>query len=77
MYRSDFFSKVWTKNKSFGFHFSKGADNKLTARIPAILKEGGGGGADKKNRMSQSDTKQNKPSKVHCNIFAGNTRSFI
>ena len=49
---SDFFPKVPTKNKPFGFHFSKVADNKLRIRIPAILGGGGGGegrgAADKK-----------------------------
>ena len=41
---SDFFFKVPTKNKPFGFHFSKGVDNKLRVRIPAILRGGGGCG---------------------------------
>ena len=34
--------KVPTKDKPFRFEFSKGADNKLRGRIPAILWGGGG-----------------------------------
>ena len=39
-----FFSKVQTKNKPFGFHFSKGSNNKLRVWIPATHGGGGGGG---------------------------------
>ena len=40
----DFFSKVPTKNQPFGFHFSKGTDNRLRVWILAIFGGGGGGG---------------------------------
>ena len=39
-----FFSNSQTKNQPFGFHFSKGTENKLRVWIHAIFRGGGGGG---------------------------------
>ena len=36
--------KVPTKNKPFGFHFSKDADKNLRVQIPVIFERGAGGG---------------------------------
>ena len=55
-----FFSKVPTNNQPFRFHFSKGTDEKLRVRIPAILRGRGGGVVRIKNGTSQTKEKSRK-----------------